>query len=347
MGTDHSEPEASANLLFLSGIYSRVARQLGVHPSYVSRVARGERRSDRVFRAIAAELAKLRGPIVPEPGAEKPIRSLKIAAARDLRERLAQTLKADSRLRRLNTVILDATEAPRRSGAPKFVSLASLSARLAANCRMIASTIPSFERLSKRWEQLPHVLCLHDADAVALYSTGTTGMARREHRLAGADWSLDYRGPSSAARSIAAGVPVVVIGAFDLEGTFVPSVRMAVPVRLSDSSIAGALCLTIEVTRARPEHLLDLAKIAKRICKFVENGPIGTARKMAKKSVIETFEDAARNVAMVLSLPQIDPQLRLGLSALLGELENGGRAALIRDLESKRKGRMKRTATSV
>jgi len=37
------------------GIYSRVARRLGVHRTFVSRVARGERRSEPVERALAYE----------------------------------------------------------------------------------------------------------------------------------------------------------------------------------------------------------------------------------------------------------------------------------------------------
>ncbi len=37
------------------GIYSRVARRLGVHRTFVSRVARGERRSEPVEQALAAE----------------------------------------------------------------------------------------------------------------------------------------------------------------------------------------------------------------------------------------------------------------------------------------------------
>jgi transcriptional regulator with XRE-family HTH domain len=37
------------------GIYTRVARRLGVHRSYVSRVARGERRSGPVEDALVAE----------------------------------------------------------------------------------------------------------------------------------------------------------------------------------------------------------------------------------------------------------------------------------------------------
>ena len=38
------------------GIYSRVARQLGIDPSYVSRVARGERTSPAVSEALRAEI---------------------------------------------------------------------------------------------------------------------------------------------------------------------------------------------------------------------------------------------------------------------------------------------------
>lgn len=39
----------------LCGIYSRVARRLGVHRTYVSRVARGERRSEEIENALIAE----------------------------------------------------------------------------------------------------------------------------------------------------------------------------------------------------------------------------------------------------------------------------------------------------
>lgn len=42
------------------GLYSRVAKQLGVDRSYVSRVARGERRSQRVEDALRAELKRIR-----------------------------------------------------------------------------------------------------------------------------------------------------------------------------------------------------------------------------------------------------------------------------------------------
>jgi DNA-binding transcriptional regulator YdaS (Cro superfamily) len=37
------------------GIYSRIARRLGVHRTFVSRVARGERQSQSVEDALAAE----------------------------------------------------------------------------------------------------------------------------------------------------------------------------------------------------------------------------------------------------------------------------------------------------
>ena len=41
------------------GIYSRVADKLGVDPSYVSRVARGERESEKVTAALDSELAHI------------------------------------------------------------------------------------------------------------------------------------------------------------------------------------------------------------------------------------------------------------------------------------------------
>jgi len=41
------------------GIYSRVARKLGTDPSYVSRVARGERRSEKVEAALLKEMQRI------------------------------------------------------------------------------------------------------------------------------------------------------------------------------------------------------------------------------------------------------------------------------------------------
>ena len=41
------------------GLFSRVARELGVDRSYVSRVASGERSSEKVQRAISRELARI------------------------------------------------------------------------------------------------------------------------------------------------------------------------------------------------------------------------------------------------------------------------------------------------
>ena len=43
----------------LRGLYGRVARRLGVDPSYVSRVARGERHSRSVSKALGRELNKI------------------------------------------------------------------------------------------------------------------------------------------------------------------------------------------------------------------------------------------------------------------------------------------------
>jgi hypothetical protein len=45
----------------LCGLYSRVARQLKVDRSYVSRVARGERHSVEVERAITTEFDRIMG----------------------------------------------------------------------------------------------------------------------------------------------------------------------------------------------------------------------------------------------------------------------------------------------
>jgi len=322
--------DESVNLLFLTGIYSRVARQLGVHPSYVSRVARGERRSDRVYRAIAAELAKLRGASLPELQHDDELKASKVTAAKELRERLALAMTNDARLRRLSAVIIDddAKSTHTRQSVPKQVSPASLSARLAANCRLISYSIHLLERLSKRLERCPHVLSVLDPAGIVLFSTGTTGMARREHRIPGTDWSKDFRGLSSGARAISAGVPFAIIGAFDLQGTFVPSVRMACPVRLSDNTVAGVLVVTIEVTRARAEHLIELTKIARRVCKFIENGPMEKSARRGGASKLQPFADAARNVAMVLTLPQVDSALRVALSGLLADLERDSRAAL-------------------
>ena len=44
------------------GLYARVAKTLGVDPSYVSRVANGERHSDKVKRAVLRELVRASAP---------------------------------------------------------------------------------------------------------------------------------------------------------------------------------------------------------------------------------------------------------------------------------------------
>jgi DNA-binding transcriptional regulator YdaS (Cro superfamily) len=42
-----------------AGVYARVARDLGVDPSYVSRVARGRRQSESIERALISELNRI------------------------------------------------------------------------------------------------------------------------------------------------------------------------------------------------------------------------------------------------------------------------------------------------
>jgi len=43
----------------LCGLYSRIARRLGVDRSYVSRVAKGERRSPQIEQALTNEFDRL------------------------------------------------------------------------------------------------------------------------------------------------------------------------------------------------------------------------------------------------------------------------------------------------
>jgi len=50
----------------LCGIYSRIARRLGVHRTYVSRVAHGERHSPPVEEALVAEYERVtKGGTIP------------------------------------------------------------------------------------------------------------------------------------------------------------------------------------------------------------------------------------------------------------------------------------------
>jgi hypothetical protein len=43
----------------MRGLYGRVARKVNVDPSYVSRVARGERRSDLIEASLERELKRI------------------------------------------------------------------------------------------------------------------------------------------------------------------------------------------------------------------------------------------------------------------------------------------------
>ena len=52
-----SAPTNLASLI--RGLYGRVAKQLKVDPSYVSRVARGERQSEEVEKALEKELRRI------------------------------------------------------------------------------------------------------------------------------------------------------------------------------------------------------------------------------------------------------------------------------------------------
>jgi len=56
---NHSKKSGLKRYRLYRGLYARVARQLGVDRSYVSRVARGERRSQRIEAALNSELRRI------------------------------------------------------------------------------------------------------------------------------------------------------------------------------------------------------------------------------------------------------------------------------------------------
>ena len=58
-GRNHTKNSVVERYRLYHGLYSRVARTLGVDRSYVSRVARGERSSKPVEAALAAEIKRI------------------------------------------------------------------------------------------------------------------------------------------------------------------------------------------------------------------------------------------------------------------------------------------------
>jgi transcriptional regulator with XRE-family HTH domain len=60
MANKNGNTNPSAVLSLSRGAYKRVADKLGCDPSYVSRVARGERASKPVMKALLAEMQNLR-----------------------------------------------------------------------------------------------------------------------------------------------------------------------------------------------------------------------------------------------------------------------------------------------
>lgn len=64
MGTNGDKKNTSTNPVLnrhqlYRGVYSRVAKQLGIDRSYVSRVASGERKSEKVQKALMRELQRI------------------------------------------------------------------------------------------------------------------------------------------------------------------------------------------------------------------------------------------------------------------------------------------------
>ena len=208
------------------------------------------------------------------------------------------------------------------------VSRVSLQARIAANAALIAASIEQFQRVSQKLEQSPHVVSLTDGDGVVLYSAGTTGMVREQGRVPGSNWSSNYLGPSAAARAIASGVPLIIVGMPDRTDGLLP-VRMACPVRLSDARVTGVIVLSLGLAAARAEHLIELCKSAKKICKIAEQDRRRSLRKLPY-SPVQPFEDAQVHLARVMSMPQIDPATRSRLAAMLAELEEKRRESVLR-----------------
>jgi hypothetical protein len=52
--------ETPQALAVFRGLYDRIAKELDLHPSYVSRVARGERKSKRIEAALQREMNGIR-----------------------------------------------------------------------------------------------------------------------------------------------------------------------------------------------------------------------------------------------------------------------------------------------
>ena len=59
MTTNNIKNTKLNRLSLYRGIYSRVAKELGIDPSYVSRVARGERQSAKVEAALLKEIRRI------------------------------------------------------------------------------------------------------------------------------------------------------------------------------------------------------------------------------------------------------------------------------------------------
>jgi len=109
----HDNASTNSDLIALSphtlyrGLYARVARRLGVDPSYVSRVARGERRSPEVESALTQEIERI-GNKLTSPRRAKSTRESKkrlkffVAQKRNsLEEEWLHYTKVDRNLRRI------------------------------------------------------------------------------------------------------------------------------------------------------------------------------------------------------------------------------------------------------
>ncbi len=112
----HDNASTTPDLIALSpqtlyrGLYVRVARKLGVDPSYVSRVARGERQSPEVETALSQEIGQITrklGSVAGQrrssqkPAQKKRLKSFVTQEQDSLRKQWLEYTQADPNIRRI------------------------------------------------------------------------------------------------------------------------------------------------------------------------------------------------------------------------------------------------------
>jgi len=98
--------------------------------------------------------------------------------------------------------------------------------------------------------------------------------------------------------------------------------------------------LSMELSPTRAEHLLDIAKMSRKICAVVESERKKPSR-AHPRSHVQPFEEAEVHLARVMSMTQIDQSTRAHLAGVLAELEEKRREFLLQGHQRPRKGNAK------